>query len=174
MHQHVDEAVAAVHRPGDGPVRHRTRRFHRTGRAERRRRTRGRVVVDTHRVVAEHVAVEAIAHRFDGLARRELFGPVVPGDDVVHQLADGPVLAVRHVVPLLIADAGDQAMGGVERLRVHFGEIDVHRFLDSPWLDSPWLVSRCQVNSLPGGGGSPRQHRPSMKIHDRRWITLGP
>src|SRR5436190_16296514 len=26
----------------------------------------------------------------------------------------------------------------------------------------------------PGAGGSPRQHRFSMKIHDRRWIAVGP
>src|SRR3954469_1117570 len=30
------------------------------------------------------------------------------------------------------------------------------------------------ANSRPGGGGTPGQQRPSMKIHERRWIALGP
>ena len=73
--QHVEEAVAAVDRAGHRPVRHRDRRVHRPGRAERRRRDSADASYAADRVVAEHVAVEAVADVLDASCRRRARGP---------------------------------------------------------------------------------------------------
>ena len=80
--------------PGTGPYDTAHGALHRARHAEDRRRDQRRSRRRRAAGRAEHVAVEPVADLFDGVPDAELGRPVVAGDDVVHQLAHGPVVAV--------------------------------------------------------------------------------
>ena len=102
----------------------------------------------------------------------ELVGPVVAGDDVVHQLAHGPVLAVAtRSSHWLVADAGDRprASRRAPRACTSGRSTSIARL-----LSAARRPRRSGEQPARWQAGRPRQHRPSMKIHERRWIALGP
>ena len=126
------------------------------------------VVVRAQRVVAEHVAVEPVADLLDGLPRAELLRPVVAGDDVVHELAHGPVVAVRRSAPTgrRATPATDRRVA-LERRACTSGR--------STSIRSSWLDGRLSAGTAgPAAVARPASTAPSMKIHERRWIALGP
>ena len=156
--------------PGNRPVRDGDRSLHRARLTERRRGHRGRRVVRRQRIGVEHVAVEAIADLVDGLAPHELGHPEVAAHHVVQERPDAPVVAHRVGVELARRRSPPRRRGS-----------------DRGHGRGPRAGRRPSGTSSHGGDGRdatrtggrvaaarPRQHSPSMKIQDRRWIALGP
>ena len=134
------------------------------GRADRRR------VVGGERISTEHVTVETVTDLVDRLPAHELGSPQVAAHDMVEQLTHRPLFVDRRSIERISRDAGDQRAGRVEGASVHLGKVDGHR----NHLGERSGARRRYANRRPGGGGRPRQHSPSMKIQERRWIALGP
>ena len=126
VHQHIDQPVTAVHAPGNRAVRHGTGCVHGSLAAERGRRSRGRSVVRRDEIVTENIALQAIAHLFDGFTRHERGHPQVAFDDVGQECGHVPVIAGRRVAELTAVHIGHNAAGVVQSSGVDFRQVDAH------------------------------------------------
>ena len=167
------EPVPAVHlAPAPGRTTPRTA-LHRTRRPEAGVGIARRRLVLGERIVAEHVAVEAVPDLLDRPPPAELRGPVVAGDDVVHERPHVPVLARVSRSPTGRRRPRRRSDGWTP---AHGRAAPEDR---APSLSPPSASFADAKNRRPGAGGSPRQHRsvhedPRTAVDRRRATTRAP
>ena len=103
------------------------------------------------------------------LPAHELGHPEVAAHDVVQERPDASSRRTPSRVELARVDPRHEDVGPIKGTGVDLGQVDDHRAPPRTVGTGATLTNR-----RPGGGARPPQHRPSMKIHDRRWIALGP